>query len=417
MNQRCFAQRRRFGIDLLYPTGRYVEGLTRSFITPRFGGAEVPNPLYAPPTDGTLPRDPSMVFLAGIVGVPWQDISTEDSWSGQRLQLMTAAELEANGRWNVILGDPARGIDPTDPLMIESIDPREGGTPHPLLPNAAIVAPESSATNPINGREQQPNSARDDLQFACVYDLNPPLSAADCEGNPDYCDCNGDEFDKHSPLCEGTTQDEVGSQVKDKAYPALRELEVLRAVGSNAVVASACPKNVTASGDDPAADPNYGYNPAMSALVDRVKGSLTDDCLGPSLPVDAAGVAECMLLEARASGDCACDPATGRANTESGLIDLGNGVGLADFLDQNGLGAYGQCVCEIRLLYADDLAACSAADGTSSTAGFCYIDTERGVGDAALVGTCPSDRKRRLRFMGDDLPAPSSLLFLACIDQ
>jgi hypothetical protein len=411
MNLRCLQQVKRFGIDLLYPTSRYAFGIASRTVTPRFGGTEVPNPLYAPGADGTPARDSSMVYLTGIVGVPWQDISTEDSWSGRGLRFMTAGELSANNRWDVILGNPAAGVGPADPLMIESVDPRPTGAAHPLIPNAAVAAP-GNPTNPINGSEQAAAAARDDLQFACVYGLDTVVSAAECDAKADSCDCNSDEFDKQSPLCNGTTATATGAQVNGKAYPSVRELEVLRAVGSRAVVASACPKNVIPEGDEPGTDPDYGYNPALHALADRMRGSFAGDCLAQPLPVDGDNRARCSVLEARPTPDCECDPAQGRVEPDGSSWSLPY---VQTYLSETGQGAYGECLCEIPQLTGDDLAAC-LGDGEPSGGehGFCYVDTEAGAGEPALVGSCPAGQKRRLRYLGPDLPASNALTFVSC---
>jgi hypothetical protein len=100
MNLRCYRQKQRFGIDLLYPVSRYTQGLTSQLIEPRMDGNSVQNPLYTPGADGTPARDPSMVYLAGIVGVPWQDLATPDALAGGTLAYMSAADLAANGRWD-----------------------------------------------------------------------------------------------------------------------------------------------------------------------------------------------------------------------------------------------------------------------------------------------------------------------------
>jgi hypothetical protein len=412
MNQRCLQQSKRFGVDLLYPTSRYAFGLASRTVTPRFGGAEVPNPLYAPGADGTPARDPSMVYFAGIVGVPWQDISTEDSWSGRGLRFMKAGELSANNRWDVILGNPATGVPPSDPLMIESVDPRPTGAAHPLIPSAAVVAPGGDPTNPINGSEQAATASREDLQFACVYELDPVVSASECDDNADSCDCNSDEFDKQSPLCEDVTSTATGSQVKGKAYPSLRELEVLRAVGSRAVVASACPKNVTPEGDDPSGDRDYGYNPALHALADRMRESFAGDCLAEPLPVDGDNRARCSVLEARPTPDCDCDPAHGRAEPDGSSWAIPY---VQTYLSETGQDAYGQCLCEIPQLVGDDLAAClGTGEPSGGERGFCYVDPGAGAGEASLVGSCPAGQKRRIRYLGPDLPAPNALTFVSC---
>ncbi|MFT3771652.1 MAG: hypothetical protein QM820_40085 [Minicystis sp.] len=46
VNLRCFDQKRRFGIDFLYPVDRYVQGLTSASVQDRLGNI-VPNPIYS----------------------------------------------------------------------------------------------------------------------------------------------------------------------------------------------------------------------------------------------------------------------------------------------------------------------------------------------------------------------------------
>jgi hypothetical protein len=81
LNLRCFDQKRRFGIDFLYPIDRYRRGFSEITIADREGNP-VPNPLFfaIDPSDGkALTRSPGMVLVAGIVGVPWQDIARQDA--------------------------------------------------------------------------------------------------------------------------------------------------------------------------------------------------------------------------------------------------------------------------------------------------------------------------------------------------
>jgi len=74
LNLRCYNQHQRFGFDLLYDTSRYVNALKSTTIPLQSTGQVVTNPLYDSTGSDKAPRDPSLVFLAGIVGVPWQDI-------------------------------------------------------------------------------------------------------------------------------------------------------------------------------------------------------------------------------------------------------------------------------------------------------------------------------------------------------
>jgi hypothetical protein len=274
-NLRCFHQKQRFGIDLLYPVSRYVDALTAPRIDPRYSGTPIPNPLYFA-AGGAQTRTPEQVFVLGILGVPWQDLSTEGSWSSASLDYLPAGGLTAEGRWNVILGDPARNVAPTDPLMIESIDPRPAGTPHPLLGAGVVVVAEtsmSSTANVINGHEQVAiPTERSDLQFACIFPLATPVPCT--EANSRACDCTANEYARNSPICSFPAANVDGTQTHGKAYPGVRELEMLRGLGDQAVVASICAKKVTADGS-PATDPDYGYNPAMRALIDVVDAAGT----------------------------------------------------------------------------------------------------------------------------------------------
>jgi hypothetical protein len=271
LNLRCYRQKQRFGIDLLYPISRYVDAFIAPRIDPRQKGTPIPNPLYFGP-GGSQTRGAEQVFVLGIVGVPWQDLSAEASWTSPGLEYLTAAGLRAEGRWPMIAGKAETNVPPSDPLMVEAIDPRPVGTPHPLLGQAAAVVSADStdaAANPINGHEQRvPDYDRSDLQFACIFPFAEPrlcMSAVDVP-----CDCNADAYPKNSPLCSYTAADVDGTQLYGKAYPSLRELEVLQGLGDQAVVASICAKKVIPDGT-PATDPDYGYNPAITALIEALR--------------------------------------------------------------------------------------------------------------------------------------------------
>jgi hypothetical protein len=254
---RCFDQKRRYGRDYLYQPGRYIDGLTGNRVPAR-NGALVKNPLFNDP-DGVLPpRDPSLVFVAAVVGVPWQDLAVNPK-DPTHLALKSTDQMRADGTWNVILPDPETGAPPRDPLMIETTSQRTGIQPVLGVPLAPATAPSPTA-NPINGHETNLGEAPVEPQYACIFDLpEPEQGAVDCTAfsGSDRAICQADD---------GT----YGStQYRGKAYPGVRELEVLRGVGSNAIAASICARNLKDETRD-----DFGYRPVLAQILDRLRVGL-----------------------------------------------------------------------------------------------------------------------------------------------
>jgi hypothetical protein len=269
-NLRCFDQKRRFGADFLYPTQRYVNALKNRELCPSSlsldaGECASPAELVANPLYASGQRSPDDVFLAGIVGVPWQALAASVDASGNALEgdvlrFKSAAELGPSD-WARIVGEPRESppIPPADSFMRESVTARPG------IPSG----------NPINGREYDTTtfepSVPDDLEYACIFPLPVARDCSLVDRDVDGCDCFEGAFD--TPLCEaepgvssaGTTQ------YWAKAYPGLRQLDVLRGYGANSVVASICARKVSAA---QAGDPDFAYRPALSALVERLQQRL-----------------------------------------------------------------------------------------------------------------------------------------------
>jgi hypothetical protein len=141
------------------------------------------------PERGQLPldasstvRDPGLVFLAGVVGVPWQDLARDPTNLAKGYKNPT--ELEAvNGQgmttWDIVVGDPAQYIKPKDPHMSESIPPRSGV--NPITGDA--IKPPGNTSNPINGSEYS-NLNQDDLQYACIFPLPVARDCGDARRAP-----------------------------------------------------------------------------------------------------------------------------------------------------------------------------------------------------------------------------------------
>jgi hypothetical protein len=410
VNLRCWEQKRRFGIDFLYPIQRYVDALTSVQIQNR-AGQVVPNPLFSdlnPMDELRNIRDPGLVFLAGIVGVPWQDIARNPNNLAEGFKdsdelAITDPNLGNKNVWDIILGDPANNVDALDPLMVESVVARTGT--HPFgVPAYNPVPPTQPLGNTINGNEWT-ITGNNDLQYACIFPLTTPR---DCSaGMLASCDCTtpGD-----NPLCNGT------QQVRAKGYPGLRELSVLRGVTSQGIVASVCPAQTSNS-----AGLDYGYRPAIGAIIDRLKDALKGQCLPRTLTPDVTGQVPCLILEARNTGGmgCFCDPALARQDVTT---DHAPAVKAA-LEDPIAKTSGWDCFCEIQQCKDVQLTACQTnisdipvdVNGAAVN-GWCYVDatTSPPLGDPLIVDECPATEKRIIRFVGTGEAQPGATLFITC---
>ena len=249
INLRCFDQKRRFGIDFLYPVDRYVRALREPTI-PNRAGELVPSPLVTPA------RSNELVFFAGIVGVPWQDLAVDpkDISKGYR----TPMQID----WPLVAGDPATQTPPGDPLMIESIAPREGV--HPITGEELQPPGAPPLANSINGHERA-IAAGDDLQYACIYP-RPVFKA--CNPSTLDCECKAPALDGN-PICQASDGSYTNVQRFAKGLPGVRQLLVMRDLGSQAVPASLCAPIVK----DPS-QPAFGYKPAVDALLRALRPRL-----------------------------------------------------------------------------------------------------------------------------------------------
>jgi hypothetical protein len=269
-NLRCWNQKKRFGVDMLFPLQRYVDGLSKSQVYDR-DGFLVQNPLFddlpfqraqqqgAPLQRPRIARSPGLVYLVNIVGVPWQDLARNPK------NLAEGYKPSSEINWDLILGNPfavdaSQRKQPTDPVMREDISPRTGT--HPIT--GEEIGPDK--WNSVNGREW--NTQGQDLQYACIFELDTPR---DCSESTASCDCAFDLDAQKNPLCETAPDSGTFSPVQGraKAYPGTRHLAVARGLGSSAVVGSICAPNLK---DPQAAD--FGYRPAINAFVEAAAARL-----------------------------------------------------------------------------------------------------------------------------------------------
>ncbi|KYF94217.1 hypothetical protein BE17_11940 [Sorangium cellulosum] len=437
VNSRCWDQKRRFGFDFLYPIDRYRRAFTEAQIANRRGEL-VPNPIFSDPNPDDLDnniRDPGLVFFAGIVGVPWQDIARQDAQGKPDLLrglnqdgepvggFKNADELSVpvldgafSSTWELILGDPASYEAPKDPFMKESTAPRSGSNP---ITGDTIVPPTEAGWNGINGREYTiPAESTGDLQYACIFDL--PESKT-CEGMGQSCDCRavpGQTND--NPLCQpdggndqADPQPRTNVQIKAKAYPGLRELQLIRELGPQGIVGSVCPRQLD---NDGAAD--YGYRPAIGAIIDRLKTVLGGQCLPRTLkPNKDTGQVSCLILEARnTQGQCKCDDTPARTD----VTEKHNAARDKVLDDPIAQAAGWDCVCEIQQLTGAEADACRndpsdnvRVDGNPVN-GWCYIDPSIRVGNEDIVASCPPTERRIIRFTNEGEAQQGATLFITC---
>ena len=132
LNLRCYNTRQRFGVDFLYPIERYSSALTVTSLPdphninpgdgkqndgiPTSTTVTVPNPIYSDlqtdsnkyPKATHQIRDTGRVFLAGIVGVPWQDIAVDpiEMTLAMGFKDNAAMTMGNPNTWDIIIGKP-----------------------------------------------------------------------------------------------------------------------------------------------------------------------------------------------------------------------------------------------------------------------------------------------------------------------
>ena len=435
------SHKQRYGIEFFYQPSRYVTALTSAMV-PDSNNNMQPNPIFA------KGRDPGLVFYAAIVGVPWQLIArqlngTPDLVNGvsavdstevggfKSFEELNLKDPAGNTFWDDIVGDPEHYVLAKSPYMIESSTPRSGTDPI----TGTMIAPSTAAngTNPINGHEWNITMPAGDIQYACIF---PVLSPIDCSKPGAVCDCTATGM-PNNPLCDPNPNDNMNLtlQSRAKAYPGLKHLAIAKGLGDQGIVASICAKQInTPNNPDgtPAAD--YGYRPAVKAIIDRLKKALKGQCLPRTLTADpTTGQVPCLILEARNTNGsaCTCDPTLGRSNVSSAH------QAAVMQAQQQSMGETWNCFCEINQTLNDPNTMCPVTETTgapancnltscqndvnpmSSANGWCYVDDTgaTAIGNPTLVKNCPSNDRRLIRFVGAGQPQSGATVFITCEGQ
>lgn len=255
LNVRFFHMKQRFGVDPQFPVDRYLRGLSYRKVPDRSSEHDAAGN-YVHTETCTNP-----LFAAQLPGSSKEDYChmPEGTRSRQLVLFQLIGGLPpglagASPNWTAILGaDPDKyNLAGIDPHMIQSIAPRSaimGGDP--INSNRG-----DNGTDPVNGRDW--NTKNKDLQYACTVALPTPRS---CAGNEGSCDCSDDPAHagvpySNAPLCAA---DGSPMQIRAKAYPTIRELRLVKALGDRGLVGSIC-----------SVDPSSGYGPILESLATKL---------------------------------------------------------------------------------------------------------------------------------------------------
>jgi hypothetical protein len=510
LNVRFFHQKERFGLFAGYPTSRYVMGLQKpavpsvglvkdkngnmtdyehdkngNYIGDQAGQQDCVNPIYAQnlPTMSsqelcqlqTGPRTPDLVYYAAIAGVPHQLLQSTPGDgtcpNGTNPKQCPQKDVLTGADWKLIMGNDPEHYDfsGADFHMIESTQDRTSMTTDPSAPAWANKSncPDTSMDDcdPINGREWATNKS--DLEFSCTFQLvtvnNGTITAfqKDCTspGAGDQykgaCDCAMGALNANTQLCQkNSTGAYTQVQVNGKAYPSVREMIIAKAmsessVGNQGIVSSICPISLDVGQTVAQAqgDPLFGYNPAVSAIINRLKKSLGSTCVPEKLSVQPAQIknAQGQLVSNPAAGEAPClimvqmPPNTQAAGiscknpgsvcngpgllgpgkmTSSGQTPLTQEI-LDKFCDNlesqytstpgNKPGGPGDpastpvCAMQQIVLDPNDTTDCT----TSGQTGWCYV-----TGGAAQAKGCPYT----ILFAGGNNPPNGSIVSLQCLE-
>lgn len=398
--------KRNYGIDPQYPISRYTDGLTKNKVPDRstehaqkargdgqgrdiggyLGTGKCTNPLFAsklPKGQGeeicNLPRGTrtsDLIFFAVVGGVP-NELLHFDPTDPEKSRI-------TNDDWNKILGqEPGRyNYTNLDPHMIESKGPRSG------LPGASNTRGDNG-TDPIHGREWDTTGT--DLQYACTFELPAPQTCTP------PCDCDKDH---NPPLCGAA----ANQQIRAKAYPTVREFMAVRALGEQGVIASLCP--ITLKGDKQ--DPTYGYNPAVKAIVDRLKNALTTQCLPQQLTRDTStNEVPCLVLAQLGEVTDSCE-AQGLKKPDPAILEkfLEQQKAESGDVRDGGTDLSKLPVCQLPQLVVAAGQTCKDDQGK----GWCYVENG---GGASPAGRCP----QALIFSGATGSLAGAKFSLQCIQQ
>jgi hypothetical protein len=424
-------------------------------------------------------RGAGLVFFAHIGGVPHQLLQAQpgelDPVTMLPLCPATTAAADcpqkdtlATSDWTAILGNGAAQATATsgpsydysmiDPHMVESFITRDAtivptGTA-PLVASAAL--PTGGGADPINGREWITDTSTStvvngatviapvhqnlpvDREYACIFPLVDPTTGdptpRDCSNPADFvnqeaCDCSTQALSPAAPSqipavcgqCPGTAPNncamggtDYNLQFYAKAYPTIREIELVHLMGGQGILSSLCPIHPSYAGGM-TSDPVFGYRPAVTSIINRLKTALTGSCLPERLTPVAGSCpndqnmtdecVQCLVLVNLSPMDPnqSCDqPAVGLTEPSAQVA--------ANFALQQGDGGLTGKLCVVNQIPYQPLTATSSNTcKNSATPGWCYVTgPNAGSGCAATP--------QAIQFSANT-PPNGSVVSLQCLEQ
>jgi hypothetical protein len=315
-----------------------------SYVGDQDANANCVNPLFAEnlptsPTDELCkltpgPRTPDLVFYAAIAGVPHQLLQAQpgqmdmngniDCPAGTNAADCPQKSTLSPADWLKITGADPENYDFTgaDFHMVESPHPRVMGfkTDGNTVPaNFSSCPPPGTGgpttagdtCDPVNGREWDTTNGMgglgQDLQFACIFplvDSTGTPAPKDCTSAKytGACDCGTTgTYTNQTQLCQISGGKYTTTQINGKAYPSVREMVIAHSMGQQGIVSSLCPIHPTPVGG--AGDPLFGYRPAVTAIVNRLKNALANVCTAQKLTPDpTCGNVPCLIIAQQVGG-------------------------------------------------------------------------------------------------------------------
>ena len=222
----------------------------------------------------------------------------------------------------------------------------------------------------------------------------------ECKTSEASCDCSPDSTG-NPPLCG-----QGNLQVKAKAYPTIREFQVVRALGDQGIISSLCPIQLT---DDK--KPTYGYRPAVAAIIDRLKNALTTQCLPQKLRETGAEAAQvpCLVLAQLSEPTDSC-AAHNLSAPKKEILDVFLAQQRAETgkVGEGGLDLAALPVCEIPQQTVGRGESCKDATDMA----WCYVENDP-ANKKSPAGRCP----QALIFSSGTAELVGARFSLQCIQQ